>query len=191
MNIAKLLLAASSLVATAALAAPVTYNIDPEHTYPAFEADHMGGQSIWRGKFNSNTGKVVYDREAKSGTVDINIDIKSINFGHDKMNTHALSADMFDGAKFPVASFKGKLAGFKGDAPSEVQGNLTMHGVTKPVVVHAVFNQAGPNPIDKKYELGFAGTAEINRSDFGIKAYVPAVSDKVTLTIEAEFKAAS
>jgi polyisoprenoid-binding protein YceI len=128
MKIATLLLAAGSLVATAALAAPVTYNIDPEHTYPAFEADHMGGQSIWRGKFNSNTGKVVYDREAKSGTVDINIDIKSINFGHDKMNTHALSADMFDGVKFPVASFKGKLAGFKGDAPSEVQGNLTIRG---------------------------------------------------------------
>jgi len=188
MKITTLLLAASSFVTAAALAAPVTYNIDPEHTYPAFEADHMGGQSIWRGKFNSNTGKVVYDREAKSGTVDINIDIKSINFGHDKMNTHALSADMFDGAKFPVASFKGKLAGFKGDAPSEVQGNLTMHGITKPVTLKINSFLCKPNPMTKKEVCGADASATINRADFGVdygKAFGFKMDTKLLISVEA------
>ena len=131
----QLLAAAMAMAAGVATAAPVTYNIDPAHTYPSFEADHMGGLSKWRGKFNTSSGTIVYDKAAKAGTVDITIDIASIDYGHDKMNEHAKSADIFDAAKYPTATYKGKLAGFKGDAPTQVVGELTLHGVTKPVTL--------------------------------------------------------
>jgi polyisoprenoid-binding protein YceI len=163
-----LIAAVGSLVAAGAYAAPVTYNIDPAHTYPAFEADHMGGQSLWRGKFNSSSGKIVYDKEAKSGTVEVNIDMASINFGHEKMNTHASSPDMFDVAKFPTATFKGKLAKFSGDSPAEVQGDLTLHGVTKPVTLKLNSFLCKPNPMTKKEICGADAQATINREDFGV-----------------------
>ena len=123
--------------------------------------------------------------------LDVTIDATSLGTLNAALDTHLKSKDFLDVAAFPTATFKATKVTQTGEKTADIAGDLTLHGVTKPVVVHAVFNQAGPNPIDKKYELGFAGTAEINRSDFGIKAYVPAVSDKVTLTIEAEFKAAS
>ena len=92
--------------ATAAAAAPATYKIDPEHTHPSFEADHFGGMSVWRGKLTASNGTVVIDREAKSGTVDIVIDMNSIDFGLEKLETHVKSGDagMLDTAKFPTAT---------------------------------------------------------------------------------------
>ncbi len=188
MKISALALAVGSLVAGAAIAAPVTFNVDSSHTYPAFEADHMGGQSIWRGKFNSSTGKVVYDKEAKAGTVDITVDMKSINFGFDKMNEHAMSAEMFDVAKFPTAVYKGKLAAFKGDAPTEVQGTLTMHGVTKPVVLKLNSFLCKPNPMTKKEVCGADASAQLNREDFGVsygKAFGFKMDVKLLISIEA------
>jgi polyisoprenoid-binding protein YceI len=175
-----------SLVAGGALAEPVTYNVDPLHTYPAFEADHMGGMSIWRGKFNSSTGKIVYDKEAKSGTVEITVDAKSINFGYDKMNEHAISPDMLDVAKFPTAVFKGKLAKFNGDAPTEVQGELTLHGVTKPVTLKILSFLCKPNPMTKKETCGADALATINRDDFGVGYGKPMFKMEVTLRLTVE-----
>jgi hypothetical protein len=188
MKTALIALATASLVAGSAIAAPVTYNVDPDHTYPAFEADHFGGLSVWRGKFNSSSGKVVFDQAAKSGTVDIAIDMKSINFGHDKMNQHASSPDMFDVAKFPTATFKGKLAAFKGNAPGEVQGTLTMHGVTKPVTLKVNSFVCKENPMTKKEVCGADASATINRGDFGVdygKGLGFNMDTKLLLTIEA------
>lgn len=157
-----------SLVAGATFAAPATYNVDPTHTYPAFEADHMGGMSIWRGKFDSSSGKIVYDKEGKAGTVEITIETKSIDFGYGKMNEHASSPDMFDVAKFPTATFKGKLGKFQGDAPTEVVGELTLHGVTKPVTLKVNSFLCKPNPMTKKEVCGADASTTINREDFGI-----------------------
>ena len=168
MNKIALALVAGSLVTGLALAEPATYNVDPAHTYPAFEADHMGGMSIWRGKFNSSTGKVVYDKAAKAGSVEITVDTKSIDFGHDKMNEHASSAEIFDTAKFPTAVFKGKLAKFNGEAPTEVQGELTLHGVTKPVTLVINSFLCKPNPMTKKEACGADAIATFNREDFGV-----------------------
>jgi polyisoprenoid-binding protein YceI len=176
------------LAFSAAHAAPATYNVDPDHTFPAFEADHMGGLSLWRGKINSTSGKVVLDVAAKTGTVDVTMDMKSIDFGHDKMNTHALSADIFDVAKFPTARFSGKLAAFKGDAPTEVQGNLTLHGVTKPVTLKLASFLCKPNPMSKKEVCGADASAQINREDFGVsygKAFGFKMDVKLLITIEA------
>src|ERR1700744_3244784 len=115
--ISKHLMTALAVMAGTASAAPVTYTIDPTHTYPSFEADHMGGQSIWRGKFNSTTGKVVLDLAAKTGQVDVTVDISSINFGMPALDEHAKAADMFDVAKFPTATYSGKISKWNGEQP--------------------------------------------------------------------------
>src|ERR1700754_589027 len=119
MKIKFVLAAAALLTAAGATAAPVKYTIDPEHTYPSFEADHFGGLSTWRGKFNKSSGTIVYDKEAGSGTLDVTIDTSSIDTGHDKLNTHVKSNDagMLDVAKYPTATYTGKLAKFVDGAP--------------------------------------------------------------------------
>jgi polyisoprenoid-binding protein YceI len=186
----RVLLAAftAAFAASSALAAPVTYNVDPDHTYPAFEADHMGGLSVWRGKVNSTSGKVVFDRAAKSGTVDVTMDMKSIDFGHDKMNQHANSPDIFDSAKFPTATFKGTLASFNGENPTEVKGELTLHGVTKPVTLKLNSFLCKENPMMKKEVCGADAVATINREDFGVaygKGFGFKMDVKLLITIEA------
>src|SRR5579859_2033870 len=113
--------AALSLVAGAALAAPVTYQVDPAHTYPSFETDHFGGLSTWRGKFDATSGTIVLDKEAGTGTVDITVNVSSFDLGHSKLNEHVKSAVMLDVEKFPTAIYKGTLANFKNGAPTEVQ----------------------------------------------------------------------
>jgi polyisoprenoid-binding protein YceI len=121
----------------------------------------------------------------------VTVDANSLGTLNPALDTHLKSKDFLDVAAFPTATFKATKVTQTGEKTADIAGELTLHGVTRPVVIHATFMQAGPNPIDKRYELGFAGTGEILRSEFGIKSYLPVISDKVTLTIEAEFKAAS
>src|ERR1700721_3245051 len=99
----------AALLSASAFAVPVTYVLDPNHTFPSFEADHMGGLSVWRGKFDKSSGKVVYDKDAKSGSIDVTVDMSSVNFGVPKLDEHAKSAEMFDAAKLPPATFSGKF----------------------------------------------------------------------------------
>lgn len=153
---------------SAAVAAPATYNVDPNHTFPSFEADHMGGVSVWRGKFNSSSGTITLDKEAGAGAVDIKIDPASIDFGHDKLNEHAKGTDLFDVAKFPTASYTGKLAGFKNGAPTEVDGQLTLHGVTKPVKLKINKFLCKPHPMSKKEVCGADASGSFKRDEFGL-----------------------
>jgi polyisoprenoid-binding protein YceI len=159
---------AAALAGASVSAAPVTYIVDPAHTYPSFEADHMGGLSIWRGKFNSTKGKIVLDKEAKSGTIDVTVDMSSVNFGMPKLDEHAKSSELFDVAKFPTATFSGKFTKFNGDAPAEAQGTLTMHGVSKPLALTINSFLCKPNPMTKKEVCGADAAATFNRSDFGM-----------------------
>ena len=163
-----LLSSLAALASATALAAPVTYVLDPHHTYPSFEADHMGGLSVWRGKFADTSGKVVYDKEAKSGTIDITVDMNSIEFGMAKMDEHAKSPDIFDVAKYPTATYTGKFTKFNGATPTEAEGTLTLHGVTKPVALKIDSFLCKPNPMTKKEVCGADATANFNRSDFGV-----------------------
>jgi polyisoprenoid-binding protein YceI len=165
----RILLASIAVLASAsAFAVPVTYVLDPNHTYPSFEADHMGGLSIWRGKFTDTTGKVVYDKDAKSGSLDITVNMSSIDFGMAKMDEHAKSADIFDVAKYPTATFTGKFSKFNGATPTEAQGTLTLHGVTKPVTLTINSFMCKPNPMSKKEVCGADASATFNRADFGV-----------------------
>jgi polyisoprenoid-binding protein YceI len=157
-----------ALVTGAAIAAPVTYNVDPAHTYPSFEADHMGGLSVWRGKFDKSSGTIVLDKEKSSGTVEITVDASSIDFGHPKLNEHAKSAEIFDVEKFPTATYKGTLAKFKDGAPTEVQGQFTLHGVTKPLTLKINQFKCMISPMSKKEVCGADASGTFNRSDFGV-----------------------
>lgn len=159
---------ALTLVALNASAAPVKYNIDSSHTYPSFTADHMGGLSNWRGKINSTSGTVTLDTAAKTGTVDVKMDMKSIDFGQEKLNEHAKGAEIFDTEQFPTATYTGKLVNFKNGAPTEVDGSLTLHGVTKPVKLKINQFLCKPNPMSKKETCGADAVGKINREEFGV-----------------------
>ena len=156
------------LVGASSFAAPVTYVLDPSHTYPSFEADHFGGLSVWRGKFDSSSGNVVYDKVAKAGSINVTVEMNSINFGMAKLDEHAKSAEMFDVAKFPTATYTGKFTKFDGASPTEAQGTLTMHGVTKPLTLTINAFLCKPNPVVKKEVCGADASATFNRSDFGV-----------------------
>jgi len=185
----RLLLCALATTATAAIAAPVTYKVDPEHTYPSFEADHFGGVSVWRGKFKETSGTIVFDREAQAGTVDVTIATKSVDLGHDKLYAHLTGTDagMFDVAKYPTATYKGKLAKFKNGAPTEVQGELTLHGVTKPVTLTINSFKCMMHPMKKVEVCGADASGTINREDFGInwgKAFGFRMETKLAIQVE-------
>ena len=158
----------AALLGASAFAAPITYNLDPNHTFPSFAADHFGGLSVWRGKFDATSGKVVYDKEAKTGSIEVTVDMSSIDFGMPKLNEHTKSAEMFDVAKYPTATFTGKFAKFNGAAPTEAEGTLTMHGVTKPVTLKIDSFKCIQNPMSKKEVCGAEASGTINRADFGV-----------------------
>ncbi|RZL01319.1 MAG: polyisoprenoid-binding protein [Rubrivivax sp.] len=162
-------LSLNALMTGAALAAPLTYTIDPTHTFPSFEADHMG-VSVWRGKFNKTSGEVTLDKAAGTGTIDVSIDTSSVDFGLDIMNDKAKSAELFDTAKYPVARYKGKLEGFTNGTPTLVTGELTLHGVTKPVLLKINSFKCIPHPMLKRELCGADAVAVFKRDDFGIDA---------------------
>jgi polyisoprenoid-binding protein YceI len=157
-----------ALLTAGAFAAPVTYVLDPGHTYPSFEADHMGGLSVWRGKFTKTSGSVVYDKAAKSGSINVTVDMSSIDFGMPKLDEHAKSPELFDVAKYPTATYTGKFTQFSGDTPTEAQGTLTMHGVTKPLTLTIDSFMCKQNPMSKKEVCGADAKATFDRSDYGI-----------------------
>jgi len=157
-----------ALAAGSVLAEPVTNPIDPAHTYPSFEADHFGGMSVWRGKFDKTSGTIVLDKQKGTGTVDITVDTSSIDFGMPKLNEHARSAEMFDVEKYPTATYKGTLAGFKNGAPTEVDGQFTLHGVTHPLKLTINQFKCMTYPMDKKEHCGADASARFNRADYGI-----------------------
>nr|WP_267226659.1 YceI family protein [Dyella silvae] len=164
-----------ALAATgAAQAAPASYTIDPAHTYPSFEADHFGGLSTWRGKFNSTAGKVTLDKAAGTGSVDITVDTASIDFGLDKMNEAARGTELFDVTKYPKATYHGTLAGFVNGAPTKVTGELTLHGVTQPLDLTLNSFKCMPHPMYKRELCGADAIASFKRDAFGMdsgKAY--------------------
>lgn len=161
---------ATLMICGTAAAAPATYKIDPSHTYPSFEADHMAGLSVWRGKFDKSSGSVTLDKTAGTGSVDVTVDINSINFGHEEMNAHAKKPDFFDAAKYPKAIYKGKLEGFTGGVPSSVVGDLTLHGVTKPVALKILSFKCMPHPMLKREVCGADALGTFKRDEFGMAA---------------------
>ena len=156
-------------ISVAAYAEPVTYTIDSSHTYPSFEVDHSGGVSVWRGKFNSTSGTITMDKEAMTGSVDIEIDMSSIDFGHDGLNDHTKGSDagMLNVEEFPTATYTGQLTGWANGAPTAVEGELTMHGVTLPVNLEIAKFTCNPGRGGGE-TCGADAFADFNRADFGV-----------------------
>jgi polyisoprenoid-binding protein YceI len=182
-----------SLAAGAAIAAPVTYEVDTKHTFPSFEADHFGGLSVWRGKFSGAAGKVILDKQAQTGSVEVSVDTATVNTGQADLDKHLKGGDFLDVEKFPKSTFKGKLAKFKDGAPTEVQGELTLHGVTRPLTLTVRSFKCQPHPMQKSKEVcGADAHGTFNREDFGIAWGKPMGFDmKVGLQIQIEATAAA
>jgi polyisoprenoid-binding protein YceI len=175
---------AIACVSLPAAAAPATYAIDVDHTYPSIEFPHMG-ISVWRGKFDKTSGSVTLDKAAKTGSVDITIQTNSIDFGHEKMHEHAVGPDWFNVAKFPTATYKGTLK-FKGDTPEAVDGELTLLGVTKPVKLKINSFKCIDHPYYKREACGADAEADFDRADFGMSKYAENGMGKIHLRIQVE-----
>ncbi len=179
------LVAVLSAVSATALAAPETFGIEPTHTYPRFEYSHFGYSNQVQ-RFDKTSGKIVLDRAAKTGSVDITIDATSVNTGYALFNQHIQAEDYFHTEKFPTISYKSTAVKFEGDKPVAVAGNLTIKGVTKPVTLTVTSFHAMPHPMLKKDAIGANAVAKVKRSDFNMGKNVPYVSDEVTLSISVE-----
>ena len=179
------LISALLLCGASACATAQTYQIEPNHTYPSFEADHLG-ISVWRGKFTKTSGKIVLDKAAKTAQIEIQIDPNSIDFGHEKMNTHAKSPDMFNVEKFQHISYKSIGVKFNGDTPATVEGELTLLGVTKPVTLNISKFKCIIHPMLKREVCGADASASFNRTDFGLNYGVPRFAPEVKLAIQVE-----
>ena len=172
-------------LAGSAIAAPVTYNVDGSHTFPRFSYSHFG-LSTQLSSFSKTSGKVVFDAQAKTGSVDITIDMKSVNTGFDDFNGHIQGEDFLDTAKFPTATFKSTKVTFEGDKPKSIDGVLTIKGVSKPVTLTVTSFLAMPHPMMKKPAIGANAFTTIKRSEFGAGKFAPYVGDEVRIDIALE-----
>lgn len=182
---AVLAIAAAAAAAAPALAAPETYVVEGTHTYPRFYYSHFG-YSTQLSRFDKTTGKVVFDKAARTGAVDIVIDTRSVNTGYPTFNEHIQGEDFLDTAKYPTATFKSTKVVFEGDKPVAIEGNLTLKGVTKPVTLTVTSFQAMPHPMLKKDALGANATTTVKRSEFNAGKYAPHVGDEVRIDIAIE-----
>ena len=172
-------------LAAPAIAAPTTYVIDPTHTYPRFSYSHFG-LSTQLSRFNKTSGTVVLDKAARTASVDIVIDMTSVDTGFATFNEHIQAEDFLDTAKYPTATFKSTRVDFAGDEPTAIHGDLTIKGITRPVTLEVTNFVNMPHPMLKKDAIGADAKVVIKRSEFNAGKYAPNVGDDVTVSIALE-----
>jgi polyisoprenoid-binding protein YceI len=176
--------AAVTLLPGTGSAAPTRYKLESEHTFPSLEFPHMG-LSIWRGKFNRTNGTATLDRAAKTGSVTVNVDTASIDFGLDSINEYALRPEWLNTAKFPTMTYSGTLV-FAGDQPVAVDGQLTLRGVTRPLRLRLNTFKCIDHPFYKKEACGADAEGELDRADFGMNQYTEDGAGRIRLRIQVE-----
>lgn len=164
-----------------------TYAVEAGHTRVQFAVSHFGF-SNWFGDFTDASGTLTLDpARVGAGKVEISLPITSVKTTNSHLDNELKGAEWFDAAKYPTATFTSTSITSTGPRTADIAGTLTLRGVTKPLVLHATFNGAGVNPIDKAYTVGFDAKGTFKRSDFGVTKYAPLVSDDVQLNISAAF----
>lgn len=164
------------------------YRLEPIHTRVLFSVSHMGF-TTWYGDFNRASGTLQLDpAHPAASQVDVSVPVASVATTNATLDGELKGADWFDAARYPAMTFVSRKVTPTGPDRADVQGDLTLHGVTKPVTLQARFNGAGVNPLDKAYTVGFEISGAIRRSDFGVSKYVPLVGDEVQLIISAAFE---
>jgi polyisoprenoid-binding protein YceI len=182
----------AALVAAPAVAAPLDYVVDPRHSQVEFTYTHLGFSNI-TGRFNQVAGEIRYDPDnVAASTVRASVQMDSVDTGVDKLDEHLESDDFFDTAKFPTAEFVSTAIEAAAPGKLTMSGDLTLHGVTRPVSFEVTLNKAGEHPMKKVAALGFDAHATVKRSDFGITNYLAAASDeiRIEITVEATAKPA-
>lgn len=181
-----ILAAGLALGATAALAAPVKYTLDPSHSQIVFSYNHLGYSTSW-GMFSGFDGEIQFDQENPAGSsVSVSFPVKTMLTGWQARFDHLMSKDFFDATEDEPVSFVSTGIEVTGDTTAKITGDLTLNGVTKSVVLDAQLNQAGEHPMEKKQWAGFSGSTMILRSDFGLGMFAPYVSDEVQVQISIE-----
>ncbi|EKD54470.1 MAG: hypothetical protein ACD_60C00079G0023 [uncultured bacterium] len=168
--------------------AETTYTFDPGHTYVLWHVSHFGFSSP-SGKWLANGTLILDETKPQNSKVDVTIQMDSLSTGIEKLDKHLKSKDFFDASQFPTATFVSNKVSVTGKKTAKVYGTLTVHGVSKPVVLDVTLNKMGVGPISNKKTVGFTAKTELKRSDFGVKAYLPGLSDLVKINIEAEANA--
>lgn len=167
------------------------YKLETSHARVVFATSHMGF-STWYGDFTGATGTLTLDPKSPAASkLEVSIPVASVTTTNAKLDEELKSADWFDAATYPTITFKSTKVTVTAPGEAKVEGDLTFHGVTKPVTLDATFKASGQNPMTKAYTVGFEVKGALKRSDFGVKTYVPLIGDDVTLTISAPFEKAS
>jgi polyisoprenoid-binding protein YceI len=185
-------LALASLLALATFSAQAaeSYAIDPTHTQVEFTYSHFGFSNI-TGRFDTVESEFLFDpQDPTQSSVKVTIPMASLSTGVEKLDTHLLSADFFDAEKYPTATFTSTGVTAAGEGRLQVAGDLSIHGVTRPVVLDVTINKIGEHPMAKTPAAGFDARTTIKRSDFGVGNYAPAVSDEVLIEITVESRLA-
>jgi polyisoprenoid-binding protein YceI len=190
----KSLAAAVAALPLAALAAPESFTIDPYHTFPYVDVMHLD-TTMMRGRFDKTSGKMLLDIAARTGSVELVIDAASWSSGdHDKgariraRDEHLRSPDFFNAVEYPRITFKGSAVKWNGDSPAQIDGQLTILGVTRPIslAVERWKCQPDPRTAGKRYMCGGNAISSFKRSEFGMKFGIPAVGDEAKLWLSVE-----
>lgn len=172
--------------AVTAQAAPVTYTMDPGHTFVLFSWNHFGFSNP-TANLSLGQGTLVFDdKDPSKSSVDVTLPLADLDTHVSKLDEHLKKPDFLDADKYPTITFKSTKVQAVGGNKYKVTGDLTVHGVTKPVVLDATLNKSGEHPMMKVPTVGFDAVATLKRSDFGVGAYVPNVSDEIKVRITTE-----
>jgi polyisoprenoid-binding protein YceI len=175
----------SCVFSSVVVAAPDKYTLDPQHSFVLWHIKHFDF-SNQSGKFYANGTLMLDDANPKNSKVDVTIQVNDMVTGIDKLDEHLKGKSFFDVSAFPTATFVSNKVDVTGKDTAKVHGMLTLHGVTKPVVLSVKLNRKAMNPISEKETAGFSATAKIKRSDFGMTTLIPKLGDQVDLNIEVE-----
>jgi polyisoprenoid-binding protein YceI len=167
---------------------PGVYVIDTKETLVRYGTNHMGFNEFW-GTFPGATGSLTIDPKAIASTkLDVTVPIATVETTNRELDGLLFSDQFFDADKYPRMHFVSTAVTRTGERTAKVAGDLTMHGVTRPIVLDVTFTGAGPNAFSKVPTIGFSGESQVNRSDFGMGKYVPIVSDATTITVSVAFE---